>query len=363
VADTTVMDPPAPAEAATPLTPALVEADATPTTVIDRPAVEKKRANRRGAEQAEVTAVLVSKKAGRRRRWPWVVLLVVALLGAGGAGAYLLVGEQVPSHPLPDVTQRDRATAEGALKAARFVPVVEERFIDATVPGIVTEQSPKAGTKADGKPTTLKEGKTVTLIVSKGPPPTPIPDLTDLTEAKAKAEIEKVGHVVGDITRPFNETVEAGVVMSWSGKGESPPKGARVDLTVSAGPAPRTVPTLSGRTYEQAVAALEAVQLRVARNPDQYSDDDSTKGKVILASPTQGSTVKRGDVITVTVSAGKPEVPSLNGLTVAEAEAKLATVGLKLDSKFGPSGGKVFLTTPGAGSKVSPGSSVDVFIL
>jgi serine/threonine-protein kinase len=363
VADTTVIDGRAPADAETRPTPALVERDSTPTSVIDRPEVEKKRTSRRGAEKAEVTAVLVSKKAGRRRRWPWVVLLVLALLGAGGAGAYLLVGEQVPSHPLPDVTQRDRATAEGALRAARFVVVVEERFIDATTPGIVTEQSPKAGTTADGKATTLKEGKTVTLIVSKGPPPTPIPDLTDLTEAKAKAEIEKVGHVVGDIARPYDETVAAGVVMSWSGKGESPPKGARVDLTVSAGPAPRTVPTLSGRTYEQAVAALEAVQLRVARNPDQYSDDDSTKGKVILASPTQGSTVKRGDVITVTVSAGKPEVPSLNGLTVAEAEAKLATVGLKLDSKFGPSGGKVFLTTPLAGSKVSPGSSVDVFIL
>ncbi len=318
------MDAPAPAEAETRLTPALVEADSTPTTVIDRPELEKKRANRRGAEQAEVTAVLVSKKAGRRRRWPWVVLLVVALLGAGGAGAYLLVGEQVPSHPLPDVTQRDRATAEGALRAARFVVVVEERYIDATVPGIVTEQSPKAGTTADGKPITLKEGKTVTLVVSKGPPPTPIPDLTDLTEAKAKAEIEKVGHVPGEVARPYDETVEAGIVMSWTGKGESPPKGARVDLTVSAGPAPRTVPTLSGRTYEQAVAALEAVRLRAARNPDQYSDDDSTKGKVILASPTQGSTAKRGDVVTVTVSAGRPEVPSLNGLTVAEAEAKLA---------------------------------------
>lgn len=361
--DDTVVDAPRPAEAETRLTPALIEPDSSPTTVIDKPVVEKKRANRRGAEQAEVTAVLVSKKAGRRRRWPWVVLLVVALLGAGGAGAYLLIGEQVPSHPLPDVTQRDRATAEGALRAARFVVAVEERFIDATVPGMVTEQSPKAGTTSEGKPITLKEGKTVTLIVSKGPPPTPIPDLTDLTEAKAKAEIEKVGHVWGEVARPYDETVAAGVVMSWTGKGESPPKGARVDVTVSAGPAPRTVPTLSGRTYEQAVAALEAVGLKAARNPDQYHDDDSTKGKVILASPTQGATAKRGDVVTVTVSAGKPEVPALNGLTVAEAEAKLATVGLKLDSKFGPSGGKVFLTTPGAGSKVSPGSSVDVFIL
>jgi len=359
----TLVDDPRPAEAETRLTPALIEPDSSPTTAIDKPVVEKKRANRRGAEQAEVTAVLVSKKAGRRRRWPLVVLLVVALLGAGGAGAYLVFADQVPSHPLPDVTQRDRATAEGALRASRFVVAVEERYIDATVPGVVTEQNPKAGTTADGKPITLKEGKTVTLIVSKGPPPTPVPDLTNLTEAQAKAEIEKVGHVVGEIARPHDETVPAGVVMSWTGKGESPPKGARVDLEVSAGPAPRTVPTLSGRTYEQAVAALEAVGLRAARNPDQYHEDDSTKGKVILASPTQGATAKRGDVVTLTVSAGRPEVPSLNGLTAAEAEAKLATVGLKLDSKFGPSGGKVFLTTPSAGSKVAPGSSVDIFIL
>ncbi|MDQ4090825.1 MAG: PASTA domain-containing protein, partial [Actinomycetota bacterium] len=354
---------PAHEEAVTRVTPALVDADSSPTTVIDTPVTEKRRANRRGAEPAEVTAVLVSKKGRRRRRWPWVALLVIALLGGGGAGAYLLVGEQVPSHPLPDVTSRDRATAEGALRAVRFVPVVEERFIDATQPGIVTEQNPKAGTTADGKPITLKEGKTVTLVVSKGPPPTPIPDLTDLTEAKARAEIEKVGHVVGTVDKPYSETVEAGIVMAWTGKGESPPKGAKVDLTVSAGPAPRTVPTLSGRTYEQAVAALEAVGLKAARNPDQYNDDDSTKGKVVLASPTQGATAKRGDVVTLTVSAGRPEVPALNGLTAAEAEAKLATVGLKLDSKFGPNGGKVFLTTPGAGSKVSPGSSVDIFIL
>ena len=363
VTDTTVLEVPGPAEEETRLTPALIAPESAPTTLIDRPEVDKKRANRRGAEQAEVTAVLVSKRAGRRRRWPWVALLVVAFLGAGGAGAYLVVGEQVPSHPLPDVTQRDRATAEGALRAVRFEVAVEERYIDATVPGIVTEQDPKPGTKADGKPITLKEGKTVTLVVSKGPPPTPVPDLTDMTEAKAKTEIEKVGHVWGEVSKPYDETVPAGIVMSWSGKGESPPKGARVDVVVSAGPAPRTVPTLSGRTYEQAVAALEAVGLKAARNPDQYHEDDSTKGKVVIASPTQGSTVKRGDVITLTVSAGRPEVPALNGLTVAEAEAKLATVGLKLDSKFGPNGGKVFLTTPSAGSKVSPGSSVDVFIL
>jgi serine/threonine-protein kinase len=339
--------------------PAPANGEGAPTNVIARPG----RGAKRRAERAEVTAVLTSRKGRRRRRWPWVVLLLVALLGGGGTGTYLLLSEQVPRHPVPNLVSRDRATAEGTLKAARFVVSVDEQYVDGTAPGVVTDQNPKAGTDAQGKPVSLKEGARVTLVVSKGPPPTPVPDLADLTEAKAKAEIEKVGHVPGDVTRPYSETVDAGVVMDWTRKGESPPKGAKVDLTVSAGPAPRTIPSLSGRTYESAVAALEAVGLKAARAPDQYNDDDDTAGKVVVASPSQGATARRGDTVTLTVSKGRPAVPSLNGLSVEEARAKLSAVELKLGGTYGPGGGKVFLSTPGSGNKVKPGSSVDVFIL
>ena len=71
----------------------------------------------------------------------------------------------------------------------------------------------------------------------------------------------------------------------------------------------------------------------------------------------------RGTAVTLTVSKGRPEVPNLNGSTVDEATQKLAGQGLTLGSKFGPNGGRVFLSTPQAGTKVRPGSSVDVFIL
>jgi serine/threonine-protein kinase len=190
-----------------------------------------------------------------------------------------------------------------------------------------------------------------------------VPALADLSEAQAKAAIEKVGHVVGSVNRPYDENVDAGQVMDWTHKGESPPKGATIDLTVSAGPAPRVIPNLAGLTYDQAVTALQAKGLVPARAPDQYNDDDSTAGKVVSASPSQGSTVKRGETVTMSVSKGRPEVPSVIGLSVDDAKAKLATVGLTLDGKYGPSGGKVFLSTPSAGTKVKPGSSVDVFIL
>ena len=334
--------------------------DPAPTRVIDAPAAA---ATRTGAEPAEVTAVLTSRKGRRRRRWPWVVLVVLVLLGGGGAGAALLVANRVPSHPLPDVIKNDRTRAEATLRALKFEVAVQEEFVDGTTPGTVTDQAPKAGTDAGGKPLTLKEGGRVTLTVSKGPPPTPIPDLSGLSEAKAKAEIEKVGHVVDEsVTRPYHEEVPAGQVIDWSPKGTSPPKGATVAITVSAGPQPRVVPGLAGRSYESAVAALEAVGLRAARAADAYNNDDSTAGTVVVASPTQGSSVARGSVVTLTVSKGRPTVPDIKGLTVEEARAKLTAVELKLGSTFGP-GGKIFLTTPSSGAKVAPGSSVDVFIL
>jgi serine/threonine-protein kinase len=341
--------------------PVAVHNDPAPTAVIAAPTTQPP--TRKVPEPAAVTAVLTSRKGRRRRRWPWVLLLVVALLGGGGAGAVLLIGPPVPSHPLPDVTSKDQATAEGTLRAAKFLPVIDEQYVDATTPGTVTSQTPKAGTKPDGKPVTLKEGGHVTLVVSKGPPPTPVPNLGTMTETAAKAAIVAAGHVVGDISRPYDEDVTQGIVMDWSHKGESPPKGAKIDLTVSAGPAPRIIPNMSGMTYDQAAAALQAKNLVATRAPDQYNDDDSTAGKVISASPAQGATAKRGDIVTLTVSLGRPEVPSLNGLTSDAAAAKLATVGLTLGGKYGPSGGKVFLSTPGSGTKVKPGSSVDIFIL
>ncbi|HEV3498205.1 MAG TPA: PASTA domain-containing protein, partial [Actinomycetes bacterium] len=337
----------------TKVTPAFVEPEAAPTAVIATP---------REPEQAEVTAVLTSKKAGRRRRWPWILLLVLALVGGGGTGTYLLVSDRVPSHPIPGVVGRERADAEGALRAAKFVVVVEEQFMDGTRPGLVADQTPKAGTDADGEPLTLKEGGRITILVSKGPPPTPVPDLTGLTQAKAEAEIGKVGHVVGKVEEPYDETVPEGIVMDWTRKGESPPKGATIDLTVSAGPEPRVVPTLFGLTYDQAVAAIEARGLRAVRGPDKFVDDDANIGKVILAAPSQGVTVPRGTTVTLTVSKGRPEVPNLTGSTVEEARTKLAAQGLTLGTSFGP-GGRVFLSRPAAGSKVAPGSSVDVFIL
>ena len=317
-----------------------------------------RKAGRTAVRQAAYVPPELS-KAGRRRRrrWPFVLLALI-LLGAGvGAGSYFLVSQRAPSHPLPNVIDQTELEAATALRNLNFDVEISQEFFDGSVPGLVRLQDPPGGGSA-----TLKEGKRVTLIVSKGPPPTLVPDLATLDEAGARRVIEGAGHVVGTVTPTFSETVAEGLVVDWTRKGESPPKGATVDLVVSAGPEPRELPNLVGATFDEAVAALAALDLEPAR-VDAFNDDDGTAGRVVGTSPGSGEQVTRGATVTVTVSKGRPTVPKLGGLSAGEAAAALGAVGLEVGSTFGPSGGDVFLSLPGEGTKVKPGSSVTIYLL
>jgi serine/threonine-protein kinase len=298
-------------------------------------------------------------KAGRRRRrrWPYLVLLLLLIAGGGGAGAYLLVSNRAPSHPLPNVVDQPELEAATALRNLKFDVDVRQEFFDGSTPGLVRLQQPPGGGDA-----TLKEGQKVTLVVSKGPPPTRVPDLANLDQDGARKALEGVGHVLGTVTRTSNETVAEGLVLDWTQKGESPPKGATVDVVVSDGPAPRVVPGLAGKAYDEAVADLAALGLEAERI-DVFTEDDGAAGTVVSTSPAAGENATRGSVVTVTVSKGQPAVPKLNGLSADEAAAALSAVGLTVGSTFGPSSGDVFLSLPGEGSKVRPGASVTIYLL
>jgi beta-lactam-binding protein with PASTA domain len=255
------------------------------------------------------------------------------------------------------VVDQPELEAATALRNLKFDVDIRQEFFDGSTPGLVRLQQPPGGGDA-----TLEEGQKVTLVVSKGPPPTPVPDLANLDEEGARKALDGVGHVLGAVTRTSNETVGAGLVLDWTKKGETPPKGATVDIVVSDGPAPREVPGLAGKTYDEAVAELAALGLEADRT-DVFTDDDGAAGKVISTSPAAGEAAARGSVVAITVSKGQPAVPKLNGLSVEEATAALSAVGLTVGSTFGPSSGDVFLSLPGEGTKVSPGASVTIYLL
>jgi serine/threonine-protein kinase len=302
-------------------------------------------------------APALSKAGRRRRRWPIVavVALVVALAGAGVA--YAIAQANVPSHPVPNEVNRPEAEATAALRALKFKVAFRRPFVNGTTAGQVTDQSP------DARPgRTLKEGHVVTLTVSRGPQPIPVPDLANLDRAAAEAAIAKAGFVVGDVTEIHDEKAPVGALLDFNPKTGLAPTGSKIALTVSSGPAPRVVPDLAGKSFAAASAALSDLGLEAARG-DDYSDTVPA-GQVIGSTPASGASVDRGATVTVVVSQGQPSVPDLKGMTVAAATARLQAAGLKVGGVYGPPGGNyVLLSVPGSGTTVKRGASISLFVL
>ena len=93
--------------------------------------------------------------------------------------------------------------------------------------------------------------------------------------------------------------------------------------------------------------------------------DTVAQGNVISTTPGPGTSVKRDSTVTLVVSAGPDmvTVPDVLGANVAGATRSLQDAGLKVANVFGFSSGRVFFTSPPAGSRVHRGSSVNLYTL
>ena len=127
-----------------------------------------------------------------------------------------------------------------------------------------------------------------------------------------------------------------------------------------------TVPKLTGMTEKQVRKALEDEGLVFVKGSDQASDTVKA-GQFVSSSPSPGSTVSKGQKITVHFSSGNSEitVPDVTGLSLDQAKRKLDRAGLKVGKITSSNGnsatsGTVVSTSPEAGESVEEGSTVDI---
>ena len=127
-----------------------------------------------------------------------------------------------------------------------------------------------------------------------------------------------------------------------------------------------TVPKLTGMTEKQVRKTLEDEGLVFVKGSDQASDTVKA-GQFVSSSPSPGSTVSKGEKITVHFSSGNSEitVPDVTGISLDQAKRKLDRAGLKVGKITNSSGnsatsGTVVSTSPEAGESVEEGSSVDI---
>ena len=302
----------------------------------------------------------------RRRRWPYLlVLLVLVAAAAGGVFAYLQAQPATAEMPNVDgdaqadaVAELERVQAAAGFEVAWEIRV-EPAFDDNVPEGDVISQDPSAGR-------VLEEGEVVTLVVSQGLPFTTVPALDGLTPDEAEVKLVEAQLTLGTVRPVSSETVEAGLVLSWSSDGVERPaelrEGSAVDVVVSEGPAPRTVPPLAGLTRDQAVAALESEGLG-AEVATRF-DDEVDEGVVIGSEPGSGATVRRGTTVTVVVSRGRDlvTVPDIIGKTLEEVNRALEDAGLRSGDVSGNARGSPAASDPESGAVVDRGTAVDIFL-
>ncbi len=192
---------------------------------------------------------------------------------------------------VPDVAGLGVEEAEAALAAANLAPGERDAVFDTKVPeGAVVATAPQAGSE-------VRPGTPVTLQLSKGPAPVPIPNIVGARVNAARGALSDVD-LRAKVTERFSESVAKGRVIRVKPKvGAIVPAGGQVELVVSKGPPPVTVPNLVDMPRARAVSTLRGLGLRV--NVDAGSL--VRLNRVFDQSPSAGSKVPRGSRVTIRV--------------------------------------------------------------
>ena len=284
------------------------------------------------------------------------LLIVAASFGGSwwwteyGPGSYLT---------MPTTTGRDLADVQADLGAIGLASSVEEEFSDDVQSGIVTHSDPDGGSS-------VHKSTNVQLYVSKGIDMKDVPNVVGKGQDEASRTLADAGLALGAVTDAYSEDIPPGQVISQSvAAGTSLAHDSTVDVVLSKGREPRTVPTLTGKGASAAKSSIEALGL-VASPTEAYSDT-VPEGQVISQQTREGSTVYRGDSVSYTVSKG-PEmvtVPDVVGLQRQEARNKLEGAGFTVqeDLILGGFFNTVRSSDPAGGSKVKKGSTVTISIV
>jgi serine/threonine-protein kinase len=189
--------------------------------------------------------------------------------------------------------------------------------------GLILSQQPVA--KAGSHPAMAKQGSTINVIVSRGPPPVTIPtNLSQYSNCADATQALKAVNLVGvcpDSAAQYSSSVPAGGILG-SNPATSAIYGSTVTIITSKGHAPVAVPSVTGTgsSYAAAAAALTAAGFVPAQSSAYSSSIPS--GQVIGTSPDPSAgPAAFGSTVTVSVSLGPQpvKVPNLTGDSVPEA--------------------------------------------
>ncbi|WP_416418658.1 Stk1 family PASTA domain-containing Ser/Thr kinase [Paenarthrobacter aromaticivorans] len=291
---------------------------------------QKKLERQQAKDQARAAATPVrplSEGNPRRRAILWTVVIVILALLAGSAGWFFGMGPGSPG-TVPDVKNKTVAEAQQLLRTAGFQSEPKDVFDDDVQAGLAVGTEPKSGevvrkfqpialfvskgaqlfalpgltggtldqakTALNAAQMTLgnvteafdekipagsvisqdpapgkevRHGTPVSLVVSKGPQPIPVPDVRGLPQDAAVKAIQDAGLKAVVAPETVNDkSVPKGAVVAQSPGNGTLVRGETVTLTLSKGPKLVRVPSFIGKQAKDAQKDLEKLGFDVKIN-------------------------------------------------------------------------------------------------
>ena len=155
----------------------------------------------------------------------------------------LFVSTGPPKVNIPDVTGESEGQAKSDLHNAGFSSVVTSTQTSSATPGTVISQNPSGGSLV------VPSSTTVSLVIAKAVPETPIPSVIGQSASSARSQLEAAGFTVVQQTRSVKSKSKDGVVVRQSPNGGAAKKGTTVTIVVGQFTPPTpTTPTSTTTT-------------------------------------------------------------------------------------------------------------------
>ncbi|MFJ6727660.1 MULTISPECIES: Stk1 family PASTA domain-containing Ser/Thr kinase [unclassified Streptomyces] len=199
--------------------------------------------------------------------------------------------------------------------------------------------------------------------------PVAVPNLVGSSQADAQQQLTNVGLKLGTVTQKPCENQAKGNVCDQDPKAKTEvDKDSLVNLVISTGAPKVAVPSVLGKSLDDARSTLEGDQYQlVVETKNRISTEEP--GTVLEQDPRLGTEVEKGSKITLTIAKAeeKATVPDVVGKSCDEAKAQMQANDLtgncsEVETEDQNQVGKVIQTTPSANSKVDKGSQVEIQI-
>lgn len=224
-------------------------------------------------------------------------LVLLFALSLGGTLAFLNLTNP-PEVELPNLVGMSKEEAQKEAENLKLKFEIKEEEFNKEVPeGFIISQDPKYIEKYN-----VKEGSTITVVVSKGQEKTKVPNVKGKSQEEALQLLEEA-NLKAEIIEETSKTVKEGYVISQETEpDEEVFAGDTVKIHISKGTGIKQVNVVSviGQSEANAKTTLTGLGLKV--NVAYEEDTSKANGIVLKQSIEGGKTVDEGTTITITVN-------------------------------------------------------------